>query len=68
MEGEKMGKEISTGKMVWDMLKFQYKPLEKAILSDMADLGLDKQIKQYQALDYGKKILFLDKQAELLRL
>jgi len=59
----KKTKEISMPKMLWDMLGCQYKPLEKSVLEEMEELGLEKQIKQYQELSIERKITFLDDQA-----
>ena len=51
------------GKKVWDILGFQYKPLEKAILKDMESCGAHEAIKMYQGLSYIQKISYLDTMA-----
>jgi len=55
-----------SGKIVWDMLKSQYKPLEKAFLKLVKDEP--KTIKAYKKLSYMQKIILLDKIATKINL
>ena len=56
-----MSKDITP----YDVLAFQYKPLEKTMLKHMKQLGLNKQIAQYKKMDKRQKVFILDKTAQM---
>jgi hypothetical protein len=48
------------GKKVFEMLAFQYKPLEKRVLEDFRQAGRHDLIKVYKSWSYAKRIHALD--------
>jgi uncharacterized protein (DUF169 family) len=55
-----MIKQNEAGKTLYNMLSFQYKPLETKLLKDLPK----EQIEMYQKLSYLKKIYILDGMAK----
>lgn len=54
-----MNKKVDNAKKVFEMLGFQYKPLEKKLLKDMPELKA-----MYKSMSYAKKIKALDMYAQ----
>ena len=53
---------------IWNMLSFQYKPLEKLALKSLRESKRPDLIKKYKSFSIPQKINFLDKTASLLNL
>lgn len=49
-----------SAKAVFDILGFQYKPLEKKVLAQLKAYGNTELIAKYKKLSYAKKIYILD--------
>ena len=54
-----MAKKVDNAKKVFNILGFQYKPLEKRLLKDMPELKA-----MYESMSYSKKIKALDMYAQ----
>jgi hypothetical protein len=57
-----------SAKMVFDMLGFQYKPLERKVLADLKAIKREDLIKKYKSFSYAKKIAMLDRMASQMGL
>lgn len=51
-------------KVVFEMLGFQYKPLEKEAMNALKEMGREDLVKKYDGFSCAKKIAYLDKVAE----
>lgn len=57
---------MDAAKRVFNILGFQYKPLEARFIRDLEATGNQKAVEEYKALSYSQKITVLDKMAALL--
>lgn len=53
------------GKVIFNLLAFQYRPLEKAMLKELKECGHSEEAKSYDKFSYTRKIAILDKFAEM---
>lgn len=63
-----MAKTKDSAKAVFNLLGFQYKPLEKKVLAQLKEYNRPDLIKQYKACSYARKIHILDGMAAQLGL
>ena len=49
-----------SAKHAFELLGFQYKPLEKKVLAQLKEYGRNDLIKKYQKMSYARKIFVLD--------
>lgn len=61
-----MKKPLDVAKKVWDLMAFQYLPLEKRLIADLKECNRPDLLKQYNAGTYAQKIKLLDKYAQFL--
>jgi hypothetical protein len=57
-------KKTDSAKAVFDMLAFQYKPLERKVLAQLKEYKREDLIKQYKSCSYARKIAILDGMAQ----
>lgn len=65
MKTYRLPKKDDKGEVVFNLLGFQYKPLEKQMLKELKETGHSDLAKSYATFGYARKIAILDKFAEM---